>query len=202
MKTPSVLLSFVLVALVACQGHTDMGVGPRLGLAMESPGLGALASAHSGAEVLEGTSEVRIQAWAAARRLKHTGAWLALGLRVEGERVQLLAVRAHEGTGAEAGPVETEDFRRLVGWALHRDVRGQRGDVVVTLRRGEGMWREEVESTGPVLSATLPQAPYEAFLRHQGEVLRVPGLSEAARREGLSALKKLEGQLRCNPRRR
>ncbi len=200
----------VLVTLVACQGHTDMGVGPRLGLTLESPDPSPLAtqlgaedlgarSARPSTEVLEGTDEVRTRAWTAARGLKHKGAWLALGLRVEGERVRLLVVHAHEGTGAEAGPVEAEDFRRLVDWALYRYVRGQAGEVVLTLRRGEGMWREEVESTGPVLSATLPQAPYEAFLRYQGEALRAPGLSEAARHEGLSALKKLERQVLLQP---
>jgi hypothetical protein len=204
MKTPSVFLSVVLVVLTACQSHTDIGVGPRLDFAMESPGpsplTAHLAAARPGAEVLEGTNEVRTQAWAAARRLKHTGAWLALGLRREGEQVRLLVVHAHEGKGAEVGSVEAEDFRRLVEWALYRYVRGQRGEVVLTLRRGEGMWREEVESTGPVLSATPPQAPYEAFLRYQGEALRTPGLSETARREGLSALKKLEGQMWLQPR--
>jgi hypothetical protein len=203
MKTPSVFPSVVLMALVACQGPTATGVGPHLALARQSPGpsllTAQLASARPGAEVLEGTNDVRTQAWEAARGLKHTGAWLALGLRVEGEQVRSLVVRAHEGTGTAVGSVDAEDFRRLVDWALYRYVRGQRGEVVLTLRRGEGMWREEVESTGPVLSATPPQAPYEAFLRHQGEALRAPGLSEAARREGVSALKKLEGQVWLQP---
>ncbi|HYO54244.1 MAG TPA: hypothetical protein VEU50_15770, partial [Archangium sp.] len=212
MKTPSVFLPVVLlVALAACQSHTGGNLDPHLGLAMESPGqtplppssselgLGTTALARPGPGVLEGTQEVRAQAWAAARGLKRKGAWLALGLRVEGERVRLLGLRKHEGSGAEAGAVEVESFRSLVEWTLYRYVRGQRGEVVVTLRRGEGMWREEVESTGPVLSATLPQAPYEVFLRHQWEKLRAPHLSEEERGEGLTALKRLEQWLLLQP---
>ncbi|MFL5355771.1 hypothetical protein, partial [Archangium sp.] len=212
MKTPSVFVSIVLVSLAACRSHTaSIGVGPRTELAMQSPdpspliarpgveGRGTWAPSLPETEVLEGTNEVRTEAWAAARGLKHMGAWLMLGLRAEGERVQLLAVHAHEGTGAEVSPVGAEDFRRLLEWALYRYVRGQRGEVVLTLRRGEGPWREEVESTGPVLSATRLQAPYEAFLRHQGEALQAPGLSEAERREGQAALKKLEGEVLLQP---
>jgi outer membrane protein OmpA-like peptidoglycan-associated protein len=151
------------------------------------------------AVVVEGTREVGAGAWKAARRLKRRGAWLAVGLRVEGERVRLLGVRPHEGTGEEASAVEVEDFRHLLEWAVYRYVRGQQGEVVLTLRRGEGMWLEEVESTGPVLLSTVPQAPYEVFLRQQGEQLNAPGLSEAARHEGRTALKKLERWLLQQP---
>ncbi|QRK12165.1 hypothetical protein JQX13_20255 [Archangium violaceum] len=208
MRTPSVLLPVVLlVAVAACRSHTDSSPGPRLAFALESPGTGPLpsqsgegglgrkASAYTGAEVLEGTKEVRAQTWAAARGLKRAGAWLALGLRVENGRVRLLGLRVHEGTGSELGAVDAESFRALLEWALYRYARGQRGEVVLTLRRGEGPWREEVESTGPVLSATRPLAPYEAFLRHQGKALQATGLSEAARREGLAALKTLEREV-------
>ena len=163
----------LLVALAACRSHPGGHLGARMGFALESPGPlspvvrepgpGPEALGRPGAEVLEGTQEVRVQAWVAAHGLKRKGAWLTLGLRVEGERVRLLSVRGHEGSGAEARAEPAERFRGLVEWALYRYVRGQRGEVVLTLRRGEGMWREEVESTGPVLSATLPQAPYEAF---------------------------------------
>lgn len=211
MRTPPVLLPAVLLAVAACRGSLDSGPGTRLALALESPGTGSLAypsgrggmdarvSASTSAGGQEGTEEVRTQAWAAARALKRTGAWLALGLRVEDERIRLLGVRAHEGTGLEVGAAEAEGFRHLVEWALYRYVRGQRGEVVLTLRRGEGMWREEEESTGPVLSATRPQAPYEAFLRHQEEVLRAPGLSETARSEGQTALKHLEDEVLLQP---
>ncbi len=57
------------------------------------------------------------------------GAWLALGLRVEGERVRLLGLHAHEGSGAEAGAVREESLRSLLEWALSRYVRGQKGEV-------------------------------------------------------------------------
>uniref|UniRef100_UPI00286B3BAF hypothetical protein n=1 Tax=Archangium sp. TaxID=1872627 RepID=UPI00286B3BAF len=67
---------------------------------------------------------MRARAWAAARGLKKPGAWLALGLRVDGERVRLLGVRGQEGTGAEGGPVEAEDFRHLMEWALGWYTRG------------------------------------------------------------------------------
>ena len=203
MKTPSKLLpAMLLAALAACWSHPGGHLGPRMGLSMEAPGPpsptpreggpgpGALARPET--EVLEGTREVRVQAWGAARGLRRKGAWLVLGLRVEGERVRLLTVRQHEGSGAEAEAEPAERFRGLVEWALYRYVRGQRGEVVVTLRRGEGMWREEVESTGPVLSATLPQAPYELFVRQHREALKSSGLSEQARGEGLTALKRLE----------
>jgi hypothetical protein len=210
MKTPSTLLPAVLlVALATCRSHPGGHPGPRLGLAMESPGhlfpaprevgSGPGAPARPGAEVLEGTQEVRVQAWAAARGLKRKGAWLVLGLRVEGERVRLLTLRQHEGSGAEASAEPAERFRGLVEWALYRYVRGQQGEVVLTLRRGEGMWREEVESTGPVLSATLPQAPYELFLRQHREALKSSGLSKEARGEGLTALKRLEQWLLLQP---
>jgi hypothetical protein len=121
---------------------------------------------------MEGAKEVRTRVWAAARELKRRGAWLALGLRVEGERVRLLGVRAHEGTGAKVDAARAEDLRPLLEAALYHYVRGQRGEVVLTLRRGQGMWTEEALSTGPVLQASVPQAPYEAFLRNQGEKLR------------------------------
>lgn len=208
MKTPPTLLPAVLlVALAACRSHPGGHLGPRVGFAMEAPGplsRGARepapgTSERPGAEVLEGTREVRVQAWAAARELKRKGAWLVLGLRVEGERVQLLTLRHHEGSGAEAEAEPAERFRGLVEWALYRYVREQRGEVVLTLRRGEGMWREEVESTGAVLSATLPQAPYEAFLRQYREALKARGLSEEERSEGLAALKRLEQWLQLQP---
>jgi hypothetical protein len=148
---------------------------------------------------MEGTSEVRAQAWAAARRLKRKGAWLALGLRMEGERVRLLAVHEHEGSGGETGPADAESFRGLLEWALYRYVRGERGEVVLTLRRGEGMWKEEVESTGPVPSAALPQAPYEVFLRRHWEKPPPPGHSQEERGEAMAALKRLEQWLLLQP---
>ena len=162
MKTPSLLLILLVVMVTACRSHTE-GSGPGTPLAACAP-----------AGVLEGTSEVHTQAWAAARGLKRKGAWLALGLRMEGERVRLLSVHEHEGTGGEAGPTDVESFRGLLEWSLYRYVRSERGEVVLTLRRGEGMWKEEKESTGPVLSATQPQAPYEVFLRHHWEKPRSP----------------------------
>ncbi|PTL79292.1 hypothetical protein [Vitiosangium sp. GDMCC 1.1324] len=204
MRTPSFLFVLLLAAVAACRSYTDVGSSQRLELGMGSPGqgpprpftseagLGTRPSARAGAEVLEGTQEVIAQTRAAARGLKRAGAWLALALRVEGERVRLLGIRQYEGTGPEVGEVEAESFRTLLEWALYRYVRGQQGEVVLTLRRSESMWREEVESTGPVLSARLLQAPYEVFLRHQREKLQAPGLSEAERREGLSALKRLD----------
>ncbi|WNG52073.1 hypothetical protein F0U60_54185 [Archangium minus] len=199
MRTPAGLSVWLLVAAVTgCRSDGDSGSRPAL--ALESPreaGLGSPPSARPGE--LEGTREVLAQAWAAARRLRHKGAWLALALRVEDGRVRLLGLRQHEGTGAEVEAVGAEHFRQLLEWALYRYVRGQRGEVVLTLRRGEGMWREEVESTGPALSAALPQAPYEVFLRHQREMLRTPGVSEAARREGEWALKKLEAWVLLQP---
>ena len=195
MKSPSPrLLAVLLVAWTACRPPMDGTLGPRLGFTMESPDQRPLSLIS-----LEGTQEVRVQAWAAARGLKRKGAWLELGLRVEGERVRLLSLREHEGHGAEAKAEEAERFRGLVEWALYRYVRGQRGDVVLTLRRGEGMWTEEVESTGPVRSATLPQAAYEVFLRQQREALRTPGHSEEARGEVLTALQRLEQWLLLQP---
>jgi outer membrane protein OmpA-like peptidoglycan-associated protein len=180
------------------EGHS----GPRLKFIVDS-GQGPLPACVGAADPgtlspsweMEGTKEVRTRVWAAVRGLKRLGAWLALGLRVEGERVRLLRVRAHEGTGAEVGAVREEELRPLVEWALYRYARGQEGEVVLTLRRGQGMWTEEEESTGPVLQATTSQAPYEAFLRNQRENLRADGISEEARREGLTALKRLEGWL-------
>ncbi|WP_257459337.1 pre-toxin TG domain-containing protein [Archangium lipolyticum] len=156
-------------------------------------------STPSPAWEMEGTKEVRTRAWAAARGLTRLGAWLALGLRVEGERVRLLRVRAHEGSGAEVGAVKAEDVRPLLEWALYRYARGREGEVVLTLRRGLVMWTEEEESTGPVLQATTLQAPHEVFLRNQREKLQVGTVSEEARREGLTALKKLEGWLLLQP---
>lgn len=153
MKRPSVFLLVVLMSLAACQGHTDgLGVGPHLELAMQSPdpspllarsgdGQGMWAPLPRGSEVMDGTNEVRAEAWAAVRGLTHTSAWLALGLRAEGERVRLLAVHAHEGTGAEVGAVGAEDFRRLLEWALYRYVRDQRGEVVLTPHR-RADWRQ------------------------------------------------------------
>ncbi|OJT24401.1 hypothetical protein BO221_14660 [Archangium sp. Cb G35] len=117
---------------------------------------------------------------------------------MEGERVRLLGVHAHEGIGAEAEHEEAERFRGLVEWALHRYVKGQRGEVVLTLRRGEGMWREEAQSTGPVLLATLPQAPYEAFLRHQRQAPD-PGPWRETRDERRTALQRLEQWLLLQP---
>ncbi|WNG41647.1 hypothetical protein F0U61_54175 [Archangium violaceum] len=199
MRTPAGLSVWLLVAAVTgCRSDGDSG--SRLSLALESPrevGPGSPPSARPGE--LEGTREVLAQAWAAARKLRHKGAWLALALRVEDGRVRLLGLRQHEGTGAEVEAVGAEHFRQLLEWALYRYVRSQQGEVVLTLRRGEGMWREEVESTGPALSAALPQAPYEVFLRHQREMLRTPGLSEAAHREGAWALKKLEAWVLLQP---
>ncbi|HEX5744868.1 MAG TPA: pre-toxin TG domain-containing protein, partial [Archangium sp.] len=81
----------------------------------------------------------------------------------------------------------------------YRYVKGQRGEVVLTLRRGEGMWKEEVESTGPVLSATLPQAPYEAFLRLQRQAPRAPGPWGESHDERLTALQGLEQWLLRQP---
>jgi len=209
MRTPSALLPVVLLmTMAACRSHTDIGPGPRLKLAMKPSGQepplslsggvgpGTSASARPEAEVLAGTSEVLTRAWAAARGLKRAGAWLALGLRMDGQQVRLLGIRPHEGTGGEVGAVEAESFRDLLEWALSRYVRDQRGEVVLTLRRGEGPWREEVESTGPVPSATPPQAPYEAFLRHKS---RAPGLSIEERQEGLLALRKLERWVLLQP---
>jgi hypothetical protein len=71
---------------------------------------------------------------------------------------------------------EEEDFHRLVDWSLYRYVRGQKGDVVLTLRRGEGLWREEVESTGPVLAATLQHklAEYETWGRKLLDTYALP----------------------------
>ncbi|PTL76575.1 hypothetical protein [Vitiosangium sp. GDMCC 1.1324] len=211
MRTHSLLCIALWVAVAACRSYTDGGAGPRLEFGMQSPGMGPTRPFPGdaapdtspprapGAGVLEGTEEVHTQARAAARSLKRVGAWLALALRVEGERVRLLAVHKHEGTGNEVSAVEAESFRALLEWSLYRYVRGQRGEVVLTLRRGEGMWREEVESTGPVLSASRMQAPYEAFLRHQRQKLQSAGLSEAERREGLGALKKLEAWVLLQP---
>jgi outer membrane protein OmpA-like peptidoglycan-associated protein len=163
---------------------------PRAGPLPPCPGETSTGSPLS--EVLEGTKEVGTRTWKVARGLKRVGAWLALALHVEGERVRLLGIRPHEGTGNEGDTVEAEDFRLLLEVALYQYVRGQRGEVVLTLRRSEGMWMEEVESMGPVLSATTLQAPYEAFLHHQREKLQAADLSEAERREGLAALKQLE----------
>ncbi len=198
MRTLSVRWLALLGALAACHPEVRRGPPPRFGL--ESPGQGrsllspgeASPGAPPSSEVWEETTRVRAQAWAAARGLNRTGAWLALGLRVEGERVRLLGLRAHEGTGAEGGLLEEEDFRHLWEWALARYARGHQGEVVLVLRRGEGMWREEAESTGPVLSALVLQAPYEVFLRHQREK---PQGSELER----AALRKMEGWLLLQP---
>ena len=198
MKTPSLLSILLVVAVAACQSHTD-GASSHLDSVMRAPGPRTPPPACAPAEVLEGTSEVHAQAWTAARELKRKGAWLALGLRVEAQQVRLLAVHKREGTGGEVGTVDAESFRGLLEWSLYRYVRGERGEVVLTLRRGEGMWREEVESTGPVLSATLPQAPYEVFLRHQRRKPPSPGLSQQARGEGLMALKRLEQWMLLQP---
>ncbi|WPB82397.1 hypothetical protein KYC5002_25170 [Archangium violaceum] len=206
MKTPSILLPAVLlVTLAACRSHPS----PHLGFALKSPGMltpahrepgaGKGAWARPASEVLEGTREVRVQAWAAARELERKGAWLALGLHVEGERVRLLGLHAHEGSGAEAQDEDAERFRGVVEWALYRYVNGQRGEVVLTLRRGEGMWNEEAQSTGPVLSATLPQAPYEAFLRHQREAPWAPSHLGETRDERFTALQRLEQWLLLQP---
>jgi len=188
-RTRSVLTLALLGALAAC--HPEARHGRHLRFGLESPGQGRLfpTGAPPSSEVEGETKRVRAQAWAAARGLKRPGAWLALGLRVDGERVRLLGLREHEGTGAEGGPVEAEDFRHLLEWALSRYARGQQGEVVLVLRRGEGMWTEEAESTGPVRSALAPQAPYEVFLRHQRE--KHTDLSEMAR----AALKKMDGWL-------
>jgi hypothetical protein len=191
----------LLGALAACHPEARRGQSPRFGL--ESPGQGrslvspgeASPGAPPSSEVWEETKRVRTQAWAAALGLKRTGAWLALGLRMEGERVRLLGLRAHEGTGAEADRLEEEDFRHLWEWALARYARGHQGEVVLVLRRGEGMWREEAESTGPVLSALALQAPYEVFLRHQREKLQGTGFSELER----AALRKMESWLLLQP---
>jgi hypothetical protein len=153
----------------------------------------------SPAREMEGAKEVRTQVGAAARGLKRRGAWLALGLRVEDERVLLLSVRAHEGTGAEVDAVRAEELRPLLEWALSRYVQGHQGEVVLTLRRGQGMWTEEALSTGPVQQASVPKAPYEAFLRNQGEKLQAPGLSKEARREGLTVLKRMGDWLLVQP---
>ncbi|MFY0526354.1 hypothetical protein ACN28I_25505 [Archangium gephyra] len=209
MRIALVLAGVLLVTVAACRGHTSSGA-VRLDFAMEPPGESPLGSVSreagqgsaplaSVAEALEGAREVRAQAWTAARGLKRKGAWLALGLRVEGERLQLLGLRQHEGGGAEAEAADAESFRSLMEWVLSRYVRGQRGEVVLTLRRGEGQWTEEVESTGPVPLASVPEAPYEVFLRHQGERLKAPGFSEEARGEGRMALKRLEQWLLLQP---
>jgi hypothetical protein len=211
MRIASLLAGVLLVMVSACRSHMDGGSGTRLRLAMEAPAqspphavsgearMGTEPSAPGPAEVLEGAKEVRAQAWKAARGLKRKGAWLELGLRVEGERVGLLALRKHEGSGGEADAGEAEDFRSLMEWVVSRYVRGQRGEVVVTLRRGESRWNEEEESTGPVRSATWPQAAYETFLRKQRERLLAPGLSEEERGEGLTALKRVEQWLLLQP---
>ncbi len=190
MRTRSVLTLALLGALAACHPEARRGRSLRFGLESSS-GQGRLfpTGVPLSDEVGEETKRVRAQVWAAARGLKRPGAWLVLGLRVDGERVRLLGLREHEGTGAEGGPVEAEDFRHLVEWALDRYARGHQGEVVLVLRRGEGMWHAEVESTGPVLSALALQAPYEVFLHHQRE--KHADLSEPAR----AALKKLEGWL-------
>ncbi|MFY0565004.1 pre-toxin TG domain-containing protein [Archangium lansingense] len=151
MRTSSLLFILLVVTGAACRSHTD-GSGSPLDFAMRVPGPN-MACAPAG--VMEGASEVHAQAWTATRELKRKGAWLALGLRVEGKRVRLLTVHKHEGTGGEAGPTDAEGFRSLLEWALYRYAREETGEVVLTLRRGEGMWREEEDSTGPVLSATL-----------------------------------------------
>jgi len=172
------------------------GTGQHLGFVVESeqgPLPPCPGEAETGTWEMEGGREVRTRATAAARGLKRMGAWLALGLRVEGQRVRWLSVRAHEGMGAEVGAARAEDLRPLLESALYHYVRGQRGEVVLTLRRGQHMWTEEALSTGPVLQASVPQAPYEAFLRNQREKLQAPGLSEEARREGFTALKRMEG---------
>ncbi len=153
----------------------------------------------SPAREMEGAKDVRTQVGAATRGLKRRGDWLALGLRVEDERVLLLSVRKHEGTGAEVDAVRAEELRPLLEWALSRYVRGLQGEVVLTLRRGQDMWTEEALSTGPVLQASVPQAPYEAFLRNQEEKLQAPGLSEEARREGLTVLKRMGDWLLLQP---
>ncbi|REG34203.1 putative toxin of predicted polymorphic toxin system [Archangium gephyra] len=187
-----------MLVVAACRSHTD-GMGSRLELPIRASALVTSAPACTPVQVLEGTNEVRAQAWAAARGLKRKGAWLALGLRMEGERVRLLAVHEHEGTGGEADPTDAESFRGLLEWALYRYVRSEPGEVVLTLRRGEGMWREEEASTGPVLSATQPQAPYEVFLRHHWEKPRSPGISLEEHTEGLTVLKRLEQWLLLQP---
>jgi len=200
-RTLSVRWLALLGALAAC--HPEVRRGQHLRWGLESPGQGrsllspgeANPGAPPSSEAWEETTRVRAQAWAAVRGLKRTGAWLALGLRVEGERVRLLGLREHEATGAEGDPLEEEDFRHLWEWALARYVRGQRGEVVLVLRRGEGMWREEAESTGPVLSALALQAPYEVFLRHQREKLQDTGFSELER----AALRKMESWLLLQP---
>ncbi|MCY1075372.1 hypothetical protein [Archangium lansingense] len=188
MRTSSLLFILLVVTGAACRSHTD-GSGSPLDFAMRVPGPN-MACAPAG--VMEGASEVHAQAWTATRELKRKGAWLELGLRVEGKRVRLLTVHKHEGTGGEAGPTDAEGFRSLLEWALYRYAREETGEVVLTLRRGEGMWREEEDSTGPVLSATLPQAPYEVFLRHQREKPPPAGLSQEERSQRLTALKRLE----------
>jgi len=180
------------------------GTGQHLAFVVEA-GHAPLPPCTSGVDTaltpgeMEGAREVRTRATVAARQLKRLGAWLVLGLRVEGERVRLLSVRAHEGTGAEVEAARAEDLRPLLEAALYHYVRGQRGEVVLTLRRGQGMWTEEALSTGPVLQARVPQAPYEAFLRNQGEKLQAPGLSEQARREGFTALKRMGNWLLLQP---
>ncbi|WP_309890187.1 hypothetical protein [Archangium sp.] len=198
----------VAVERVCAMGRTreprEGGTGQHLAFVVES-GRGPLPPCSGGADTalspgeMEGAREVRTRATAAVRRLKRLGAWLVLGLRVEGERVRLLSVRAHEGTGAEVDTARAEDLRPLLEAALYHYVRGQRGEVVLTLRRGQGMWTEEALSTGPVLQARVPQAPYEAFLRNQGEKLQAPGLSEEARREGFTALKRMSNWLLLQP---
>ncbi|KFA91172.1 hypothetical protein Q664_23465 [Archangium violaceum Cb vi76] len=137
MKTAAFLPIVMLLAMSACRSHSDGGSGSHLHLAMESPvqdiprafsserRMGTPLPAHSSAGELEGTKEVRAQTWAAMRGLKRQGAWLSLGLRVEGERIRLLALHGHEGTGAETGIVEVKNFRSLMDWALYRYAMGQ-----------------------------------------------------------------------------
>jgi outer membrane protein OmpA-like peptidoglycan-associated protein len=180
------------------------GTGQHLAFVVES-GRGSLPPCPGGVDTalspgeMEGAREVRNRATAAARRLRRLGAWLVLGLRVEGERVRLLGVRAHEGAGAEVDAARAEDLRPLLEAALYHYVRGHQGEVVLTLRRGQGMWTEEALSTGPVLQASVPQAPYEAFLRNQGQALQAADVSEEARREGFTALKRMGNWLLLQP---
>ncbi|WP_309896806.1 hypothetical protein [Archangium sp.] len=214
MRMPAFLV-FVLVALAA-SGTYGCGVtnaqGPSEVLALAHHRSATmqrhLLPLHTGevdtdtppsAWEMEGAKEVRTRTWDAARGLKRLGAWLVLSLRVEGEQVRLLGVRAHEGTGAEVDAARAEDLRPLLEAALYHYVRGQRGEVVLTLRRGQGMWTEEALSTGPLLQASVPQAPYEAFLRNQGEKLQASGFSEEARREGFTALKRMGNWLLLQP---
>ncbi|HZI04661.1 MAG TPA: hypothetical protein VEZ71_11590, partial [Archangium sp.] len=73
MRTPLLLFILLVVAVTACRSHTDSGVGSRPDFALRAPGVDTPLPACAPAEVLEGTSEVRAQAWAAARRLKRKG---------------------------------------------------------------------------------------------------------------------------------